>query len=287
MEAKVISNYGDPGLTENYHFDILSRFVIVMLESTSRILTNNKWPSMIAVVKRPEHLWISSIGKAAPTPTSQVRIDNLGNANIGPAGTFTTQAIPGINFPYKLGETIKIRKSLFRSNFETDPSFFSSCNSEIGVNGLYGSGHTTGISDSFFSNDSKAWENIRTKAISLNPIYKLYNFALFKTQYEAFVLSITTEKLRSSLISLFKGSLTNNVGYKTAYELNGGYAFYRNTYMFDYECVFEDINLGNKFRVGSSECIPLVVATPNSFPTPKTRAAGTISYNPSYSPISV
>jgi hypothetical protein len=48
---------------------------------------------------------------------------------------------------------------------------------------------------------------------------------------------------------------------------------------------YEDINVGNKQRLSSNECMPLIVATPNTFPTPKVRSVGTIQYNPTYATI--
>ena len=110
VEARVVANYGDPGLDENYHFDILSRYVIVMIESAYRIPTINRWNKVLAVVARPKHLWITAEGGRAASPNSQRRSDSMGNISIGLAGSFSTAGIPRINSPYKLGELIKIKK---------------------------------------------------------------------------------------------------------------------------------------------------------------------------------
>jgi hypothetical protein len=52
-------------------------------------------------------------------------------------------------------------------------------------------------------------------------------------------------------------------------------------------CAWEDTNADEKARVASSECQPLVVTTPNTFPTPKTRAAGAFKFDPTYSHVIV
>src|ERR1035441_10974102 len=89
MDARIVANYGDPGLDEDYQFDLLSRYVIVMLESTNRILTQDKWYRMLAVVQRPSHLWIQVAGNLAAVVDSQKRTDVRGNVNVGSAMNYS------------------------------------------------------------------------------------------------------------------------------------------------------------------------------------------------------
>ena len=79
LDARVIANYGDPGLDEDYHFDILSRYVVVMIESCYRILTKDKWFKMLAIVQRPRHLWIETSAGFVNNPPNQKRADANGN----------------------------------------------------------------------------------------------------------------------------------------------------------------------------------------------------------------
>lgn len=281
-EARVIANYGDPGLDENYHFDILSRYVIVMLESSYRCPTNNKWNKMIAVVKRPEHLWINAEGGRASSPTSQKRSDPLGNLSIGVAGAFSTNGVPRMNKAYQMGELIKIKKLSQPVVFGSD-NFFRSEFSDN--NYTYEPWHSDGSTLPYFAGDS-----VKTGYLQAKTIYKpgsdqeRYAFSLYKYQYEAFMLSLVLNdaSLTSYLSQVYGNTLASS---NAIYQGDGGYVFKSNAYINLLSVDFEDINVGNKERVATNECMPLIVTTPNTFPTPKTRSVGTITYNPTYSPV--
>src|SRR5438034_2377400 len=118
-EARVVANYGDPGLDEDYHFDILSRYVIVQLDSCKRVPTSNKWSSMFAIVARPQHLWIDAPEGKSSSPSSQKRSDAVGNVNVGTATSPSVNGIARINQPYELGEIIKIKKIPLPVNTDT------------------------------------------------------------------------------------------------------------------------------------------------------------------------
>ena len=78
MGATVIANYGDPGLDENYFADILSRYVICVLDSPLRTLHYNTWSKdMIIIVKRPETLWIDYEGAFSEDISVNRKIDYL------------------------------------------------------------------------------------------------------------------------------------------------------------------------------------------------------------------
>lgn len=110
MEARVIANYGDPGLDENYHFDILSRYVVAMIESCQRVPTSDKYAQMIVLVKRPESLWISAASTPDGNLANQQRADANGNLSKGLASAYSVNGISRIYPTYSFGEVIKIRK---------------------------------------------------------------------------------------------------------------------------------------------------------------------------------
>jgi hypothetical protein len=282
-EARVIANYGDPGLDEDYHFDILSRYVIVMFESSYRIPTVNKWHHMFAVVKRPQHLWVTAEGGRSSSPNSQKRSDPIGNLSIGAAGSFSANGIGRMNFPYQLGELIKIKRLSTPLTVGNDSLF----NSEFSdTNYTYNSWHSDGSTLPYF-----AGNQVRTDYLRAKTIYKpdatlplQYGISLYKYHYEAFMLTLALENdtLTSHLTEIFANTLPSS---NAIYQGDGGYVFKSAEYVNLQAFEWEDINIGNKQRVSSNECMPLIVATPNTFPTPRTRAVGTISYNPTYSPI--
>jgi len=282
-EARVIANYGDPGLDEDYHFDILSRYVIVMIESVDRILTADSWPWTLAVVKRPEHLWINVEG-ALTTPTEQRRSDALGNVSIGLAGNYSTSSIARINNPYYLGETIKIKK-LPKALTPANSDIFLSREAVFSPNITYGTWHSEGSTLPYFAGNSDRILALRQKTIEpyegSNGYYRCF---LQKYQYEAFALSINSSNSSKSEILTKVFSRTWG-GVTPVYSSNGGYLFYNYPYITLAAIDYEDINIDNKQRSATNECIPLVITTPNQFPTAKTRAVGTISYNPTYSNI--
>jgi hypothetical protein len=277
LEARVIANYGDPGLDEDYHFDILSRYVIVMIESSDRVLTVNKWASMLAVVKRPEILWIDAVNGKSQDATSQQRSDFENNINVGSSQGYSVNSIPRINNPYKLGDIIKIKKLNSLASINT--SVFGMDESNVS----YGSWHTQGISSSYFSSIGDSGLLLKTISL-LDASSNSYNFTLTKYQYEAMSLYINSgdSSKTTKLMQIFSGSWA---GPKYIYLANGGYLFKSLSSIPLYGCFYEDTNSDNKQRTSNDSCVPLVVTTPNSFPTPKTRSVGTISYSPSYSSV--
>jgi hypothetical protein len=286
LDARVIANYGDPGLEEDYQFDLLSRYVIVMIESVYRVLTVDKWVKMLAVVQRPRHLWIETSGGVSGNPTTQKRADSQGNVNTGLAANFSARGIQSLNTPYALGETIKIRRLPTPLTQTSAPTFFQSdfrtWDSSIS---LYGAWHSEGSTIPYINSDAGKIQSLRAKTIEpvAGDTNGFFNFYLNKLQYETFMLSIGDSSLMTVMTQIFDGSWRGNT---PVYSAHGGYLFQPNFFTQMFSCEYEDVNAGNKMRIGANDCIPLVVTTPNSFPTPKVRAAGTIAYNPSYSPIS-
>lgn len=284
--ARIIANYGDPGLEQDHHFDILSRYVIVMIESCMRMVTKNKWFNMIAVVQRPEHLWVKAEGLSIST-SSQRRSDSIGNISIGPANNFSTRGIPTINTPYFLGEKISIKKKDSPWKQDSKPTFFQSIHTDLSdSNGSYGSYHSTGVTFPYIDSDAKV-NAVKQKTITPqnSPSNGIYKFRLNKYQYEVFMLQLIQMGELSISTTDLQNLFLGNSSFNNVYAANGGYLYKTQETVDIAACQYEDINVGGKMRSSSSECIPLVVTTPHSFPTPKSRAAGFIQFNPTYSPI--
>jgi hypothetical protein len=279
IDARVIANYGDPGLQEDYQFDLLSQYVIVMSESFYRVPTTDRWWNMIAVVQRPKHLWITT--NQVTTPSTQQRLDAEGNVNVGLASSYSIQGIQAINQPYALGEQIKIKRLQSPYTQYRFPSFFNSQFQQWGtMYSSYGSWHTQGSTLPYINSDSNKVAALQTKTI-IPAGNQLFYFNLTKYQYEAAILTIADPSVAQSMTSIFNGSWN---GATPVYTANGGYLFNSAASIVIASCEYEDINIGNKYRVNESNCIPLAIMTPNNFPSPKTRNAGTIAYTPSYSP---
>ena len=283
LEAKVIANYGDPGLDEDYHFDILSQYVIVMIESVNRVLTKDKYANMIVMVKRPQTLWITASSTPNGSTASQQRMDSAGNVSIGTVGGFSTNGISRIYPAYAFGEIIKIRK-LASPIQPPDPFFLSQFTNWDSTCWMYGNWHTQGSTLPYFTSPDMI-SQLQQKTV--NPVagsLGYYMGMLFKMQYEAFALTNNqgNQSISAGMTQIFTNTWNGN---PAIYNANGGYVFNNQNFVTLNYVGFEDMNIGGKSRVASNDCIPMVVTTPNSFPVPSARAIGTIMYNPTYSPI--
>ena len=285
VEARIVANYGDPGIDEDNHFDILSKYVLVMLESYQRVVTKDKYSNMFALVRRPESLWIEAASTPNGNPTNQRRTDAKGNASIGIAGSFSTNGISRIYPAYTFGEVIRIRR-LFPALKPNDSFFYSAFTTWNAGTYSYNSWHTEGSSLPYFQ-DAVMQGQLRQKTI--NPITAnghYYNGFLHKAHYEAFYLNLAQgdTSLTNGAISIYNRTWNGN---PAVYSAHGGYLFDGQTHVLLNAVTFEDVNVNNKSRVAANECIPLIVTTPNSFPVPSSRSIGTIIYNPTYSPVSL
>ena len=117
LKAKVIGLWGDPGISEYYNYDILSRFLIVQLEPFEECVTHIRKTQMIKLVLRPKELWISAQAGGG----GKIRRDvwgNLNEQNISPPNDnsnnglkkaeFLSQNIGPITPSYKIGDEITI-----------------------------------------------------------------------------------------------------------------------------------------------------------------------------------
>lgn len=283
LEAKVIANYGDPGLDEDYQFDILSRYVIVEIESCDRVITNDKVASMIVAVQRPTNLWIQPEGGVASSPSSQKRSDAAGNVSTGLAGNFTVNGIARINNAYAFGEIIKIKKlaSPFLINQNgVDPIFQSAFAAMPSTQVFYNTWHSQGATLPYIINANNT-NSLRLKTIAPSTLYPGYYFpVLNKYQYEAFMLTLNqnSSTMIGVLTQIFNGTWN---GQAQVYSANGGYVYQGTVVTLPLPIIhFVDININGKQRTNNNDCMPLIVAAPHTFPTPKVRATGTIQFNP-------
>jgi hypothetical protein len=283
FDAVVVSNYGDPGLDEDYHADILSRYVICKIESSNRTLTSDRYKNMIVLVKRPRSLWIDYNGGFLNAPINQQRVDSNLNSNIGLASNYSVNAIPRMNDPYKLGEKLKIKliKEDSGPSFVSNQDYFfsSECpiwDVNISSSMYYGSWHTQGLNSDPYITANNGANNLRMKTI-VPASEGGYTMTLNKIQYEAFSLTIFPKKA-NSLVSLF----SNASDFNYYYNANGGYVF-SETFSINLNFLkYEDMNVGNKARTNTTNCMPLIVAAPQTFTVPKSRNSGTVNYTPTY-----
>ena len=284
FDATVVANYGDPGLDEDYHADILSRYVICKLESSNRTLTSDRYKNMLIVVQRPSALWINYQGGFLNDPVNQQRVDAQLNANVGAAGSYSANAIPRMNLPYNLGDKIKVKliKSESPSYLLNQDNFFvSQCNvwdNSVPNSTFYQSWHTQGLNSNNYIVNSNGAANLRMKTLSpTDNTNTYYSIVINKIQYEAFSLTLFSSAA-ASLVSLF----SNQSRFSYYYDANGGYAFSQN-FTLDLNFVkYEDINVDGRARTSITNCIPLIVTSPETFTIPQTRQSGTINYVPTY-----
>lgn len=288
FDAVVIANYGDPGLDQDYFADIYSRYVICVLESRSRILSTDKFSEkIIAFVKRPEHLWIDYVGDFSYS-SSMIRTDAYGNINKGTSLSYSTNNIPRINFEYELGEVIKVAETSPQDILysKTDPSELDSNRAVYNdwhtqgysyLQNLYGTGYSvngeTFESKKLLQGQTISYANVKEEnEFDYNSRYNLF---INKFQYEAMLLKYNSQY----------GKILLNGSKNKAFSANGGYyfknEFYSSSFSYSY-VIYEDLNVGNKQRVASNSCLPLIVTSPNTFTVPKVREGGVINYNPSY-----
>lgn len=154
IKARVIGNYGDPGLDNDAYCDIKSRFVVAIKNEdkmpfvlkpgrADKIEPSNigvsTWPegfntsllrqNNIILVKTPPATWINIDPKASnPVKIKNgdyselVRFDNDKRKNVGASDAFTLEEIPRLNNPYRIGEEIKIQKLSQEKDKETKGS---------------------------------------------------------------------------------------------------------------------------------------------------------------------
>ena len=147
LSARIIGNWGDPGVSESGLYDFLSRFLIVQVvrdeDSSARIACEKDWHDLIMVVLRPPPLWIF----AAEDRNYRVDFTGITNKQINAAtdwddgATYESRAIQPISPAYKMGDMITIKKLEFPffkklpngvpGQFFENNSFYNNINCDI------------------------------------------------------------------------------------------------------------------------------------------------------------
>ena len=144
-QMRVVACAGDPGVTEAWHFDILSRFLICMREPVSHVPTNARMFKQFFLVKRPRHLWVDSSGAPdvaiANLHQGTRRKDYLGNVNIGHPNGYSVNTIPLMDTEFAVGDIITARK--VKAEYATTSNAFISAFSNKDFDQAYA--HPDGI----------------------------------------------------------------------------------------------------------------------------------------------
>ena len=315
IDAYVVANYGDPGLTESTLFDFLSRFVIVMLNSPQKFPQSRNVNRIFALVMRPETLWISSIGGISSNTVNQKRIDYFGNVNVGNPSNFSQENIPKINRGYQLGEKISIKRlspaplggntSFFASAFSKsdvdtlgqDPGYYSrshftrdqsdgypicTTSNNCGEARKYAAECTTNYVGSL--NYSPSWNVSNSQRLPQSSTStNFWTAALRREMFELFFRKINGSKVDAILqnYGVYNQHLEGDHFY-------GGDYYWRNLnspYIFNF-CMYYDLNLGGKQREITKDCQPLVVTSPDAFPITNRVNAQPIIFDPTFSKVS-
>lgn len=251
VKAKIIGLWGDPGLSEKSNHDVASRFLIVQLsdgDGYASFASEKDWPFFIKLVLRPRSLWITANGSE--------RMDYAGNKNVLDASsscssvTYSSRNISAIYPPYKMGEEITV------SRFEKPITSFD------GVD-LFNSASGGGCS--VMSDDYK-FQSVIYSATSLVHYFNSLPTAI---SYEGGdVYTAAFNKITSTGRTIANGAASSILALKNG--AIGGIEFP--------DVEYSDVNSEARSRAGTgSECLPLIVANPSTFPTAANRNIGGIN----------
>jgi len=270
LKAKVIGLWGDPGISEYYNYDILSRFLIVQLEPFEECVTHIRKTQMIKLVLRPKELWISAQAGGG----GKIRRDvwgNLNEQNISPPNDnsnnglkkaeFLSQNIGPITPSYKIGDEITI--------IERDQELTPAQGNIDGIN-IFRSYDTRTNSDQRMSDYYRSLE-----AATYQYVIKYFrNNGIFYSQYfPAYHKNLSKLNKQYIIGNLSQQDALANTGSDLKIKRRGGIMGGLNFQLVK----FEDANVDRRRRMESSACVPIVVANPSTFPTPAQRNTGGIN----------
>jgi hypothetical protein len=286
-KAKIVGLWGDPGLSEYHHFDILSRFLIVQIEPFRECVTRNRTSQMLHLVLRPKELWIQSQAGG----NNKIRRDvwgNINEQNTNPPldssngglehARFLAQNIQPITPSYKIGDEILISK------IETPLN-----------NGGYGTGKARNKNDTydgvrvFSSDDSRITTPDAKMSLSYSLLEQSYNNAQIENYFNQsgmkYDCSFYFKAYHKILKTLAKKTVIGNLGANIAFTNTsndglitrlGGIA----SHIINFNAVsFIDANVDKRTRPNASSCVPVVVVNPSTFPTAAQRNIGGININ--------
>ena len=310
VKARVVGLWGDPGLTEYYNYDVLSRFLLVQVAPYNEVPTPNDASTIVKLVLRPESLWI----KHVVTSAGAQRRDFYGNINnqlISPtdnppnngrnAATFSDKNILPITQSYKVGDELILNKLSQPLHFDSpsQPVLLNPANPPSATNQPIGStgrcqfnGTNIFLSDqaytasSFMSQAYKDSASVPT--ISTLNVFS-YLLSVGGSDFNVVMNSgatPTTANTGPYLASLGKilasaqkyteiinAGISTQMGLSLLLGLRGG-LFGRYLYK---SVEYIDSNADNRERPRDSGCLPLIVANPSTFPTPANRNLGGIN----------
>ena len=305
VKAKVVGLWGDPGLTEYYNYDVLSRFLIVQVAPYNEVPTSNDASAIIKLVLRPESLWI----KHVITSTGAQRRDFYGNINNqltagNPpdngknAATFSDKNILPITPSYKVGDEITITKLSTPLNYDSPSLNGNILNTVAGAGSSQFNGTNIFLSDQVYtqsSHMSNAYKNSSfVPTISALDVFSyLFYVGLVqntgKPGFNVVMNSGATLATRNTgpYIAAFGKLLSSSGKYKEIIDagisaqlsLSALIGLRRGLFgRYLYRSVeYIDSNADNRERPRDSGCLPLIVANPSTFPTPANRNLGGVN----------
>ena len=299
VKARVVGLWGDPGLTEYYNYDVLSRFLLVQVAPYNEVPTPNDASTIVKLVLRPESLWI----KHVVTSAGAQRRDFYGNINnqlISPtdnppnngrnAATFSDKNILPITQSYKVGDELILNRLSQPLHFDSPSTSTTQPGTAVGR--CQFNGTNIFLSDqaytasSFMSQAYKDSASVPT--ISTLNVFS-YLLSVGGSDFNVVMNSgatPTTANTGPYLASLGKilasaqkyteiinAGISTQMGLSLLLGLRGG-LFGRYLYK---SVEYIDSNADNRERPRDSGCLPLIVANPSTFPTPANRNLGGIN----------
>ena len=270
LKAKIIGLWGDPGISEYYNYDILSRFLIVQLEPFDECVTHIRKTQMIKLVLRPKELWISAQAGGG----GKIRRDvwgNLNEQNISPPNDnsnnglkkaeFLSQNIGPITPSYKIGDEITI--------IERDKELTPAEGNIDSVN-IFQSYDTRANSDQMMSDYYSGLEAATYESVIK---YFLNNGIFYSKYFPAYHKNLSKLNKQYIIGRLPQQDAFINTGLDLKIKRRGGIMGGLNFRLVK----FEDANVDRRKRMESAACVPIVVANPSTFPTPAQRNTGGIN----------
>ena len=297
IRAKIIGLWGDPGMTEYYNFDFLSRFLLVQVSPYNEIPCGNDSSGIIKLVLRPRSLWIDlSISGGVIQ-----RKDYFGNRNTQITGvdypalnglnsaSYSTSNIQLISPAYKVGDEITLNRlaqplchqlngDLKDKNRMFEGKDIYSSGQALTAVSLMSTAYKNSSGDSALSALTAYSYISGTIATDLNIVMNSngsggYNQAAYAAAFQKIIMSSgkyseflnAPGSILDKLLSILRGG--NLI-------IARGGLFKR----FVYSSVdYIDSNTENRTRLNDTGCLPLIVASPSTFPTPVSRNLGGVN----------
>ena len=282
LRARIIGNFGDPGLTEDVHFDVLSRFLLVQLQGKNGGLDCLVNPAnisgLICAVFRPKDLWIDYV--SGSSMANYLRKSYEGQIDQGTA----ILNINKINPSYDLGDEITVERLPQINDEKLDGK-----STQVIVSQGSDSAPSEGLKASFIKPLSSVFAG--RASLDYSPKYENYAKGLktFKASLALgaggnLVIRVHSSEWRKILVykdSVKFQKLAGNTDFQQKMQ-DGKFCWALNQ-TYDIPIIaYQDLNSAKRTRTGSDSCLPLVVTSPDSFPAAGIRQLGTIAYNPSY-----